>query len=288
MPWDDDDNPHTEQVDIDEHHEWDCIFSKKTVAQWKPNIKCSTCHAGRNRGSRMRVCERCGRMHCAQCKPPETPCEAETMPRREDEEETRQTRASLQDKKEEGKPSEDTAENQDAQPESDNPAALDKLLRQMQERGPAPATIDWIPRTIRPRDTTILTRLISESGQAAELAEGSELEATRWRTSMLLYVAPSLLLSKPKKQKAKRRRRKRRNERKQPHENAEGNPKKTAAGRERRMEQTPEQPHGRLPAQRKRREKKRTRARDRSEHATCRTRRHEPSKATSEKDAKHW
>ena len=65
MPWDDDDNPHTEQVHIDEHHEWDCIFSKKTVAQWKPNIKCSTCHAGKNRGSRMRVCERCGRMYCA-------------------------------------------------------------------------------------------------------------------------------------------------------------------------------------------------------------------------------
>ena len=56
---------------------------------------------------------------------------------------------------------------------------------------------------------------------------------------------------------AKRRRRKRRNQRMQPNENAEGNPKKTAAGRERRMEPTPEQPQGRLPAQREEGEKRR-------------------------------
>ena len=51
-------------------------------------------------------------------------------------EETRQKRASPQEKEEEGKTYEDTAENKDPQLESDNPAALDKLLRQMQERGP--------------------------------------------------------------------------------------------------------------------------------------------------------
>ena len=57
--------------------------------------------------------------------------------------------------------------------------------------------------------------------------------------------------------KANRRRRKRRNQRKQPNENAEGNPKKTAAGRERRLEPTLEQPHGRLPTLRKEGEKRR-------------------------------
>ena len=60
-------------------------------------------------------------------------------------------------------------------------------------------TMEWI--TVRPRVTTILARLISECAQAAELAEGSEWDAIRWRTSMLLYVAPSVLLSKPKKPK---------------------------------------------------------------------------------------
>ena len=96
----------TEHMQINEqvNHEWDCIFSKKTKAQWKPNIKCSTCHAGKNRGSRMRVCERCGRLHCAQSKPP----------------------GNKADKSIAG----NTAENKDPQLESDNRAALDKLLRQ--------------------------------------------------------------------------------------------------------------------------------------------------------------
>ena len=66
-PEDAGDNQHTEQMQLDEQvdHEWDCIFSKKTTAQWESNTKCSTCHADRDRGSRMRVCERCGRLHCA-------------------------------------------------------------------------------------------------------------------------------------------------------------------------------------------------------------------------------
>ena len=53
----DDDNPHMMQMQIDGQgdHQWDSIFFIKTIAQWKPNFKCSTCHAGRNRGSRMRV-----------------------------------------------------------------------------------------------------------------------------------------------------------------------------------------------------------------------------------------
>ena len=44
----------------------------------------------------MRVCERCGRLHCAQCEPPETDCEEEAIRKRKEEEETRQTRASPQ------------------------------------------------------------------------------------------------------------------------------------------------------------------------------------------------
>ena len=50
--------------------------AKREIAQHRAKITCATCHAARNRGSRMRVCIRCGRMHCAQCKPPETKCEA--------------------------------------------------------------------------------------------------------------------------------------------------------------------------------------------------------------------
>ena len=140
---------------------------------------------------------------------------------------------------------------------SDNPAALDKLLRQMQERGPAPATVEWIPRTVRPRVTTILTRLVSESAQAAELAEGSKWDAIRWRTCMILYVRPSVLLSKPEKQQQ--------NEGDEKNEIKESDQmkmlkeirKKTAAGRERRMELTLEQPHGGLPTQREEGEKRR-------------------------------
>ena len=138
----------------------------------------------------MRACERCGRMHCAQCNPPETHCEAGIRPKKKEEEETLQTRASLQDKKEDGKTSEDRADNEGPQLESDNPAVLDKLLRQLQERGPAPATMEWIPRTVRPRFTTIQTR-ISVSAQAAELAEGSGWDGIRWRTSVLLYIDKS-------------------------------------------------------------------------------------------------
>ena len=64
------------QIDTQEHSAQACIFSKKTIAQHRANITCATCHAARNRGSRMRVCATYGRMHCAQCKPPETKCEA--------------------------------------------------------------------------------------------------------------------------------------------------------------------------------------------------------------------
>ena len=51
MP-EDDDNTHTTHMQIDEQRdlERDCIFSKKTVAQRKLYIKCSTCQAVRNRG----------------------------------------------------------------------------------------------------------------------------------------------------------------------------------------------------------------------------------------------
>ena len=69
---------HTVQMQDDTqiHIAQECIFSKKSIAQHRAKITCATCHAARNRGSRMRVCIRCGRMHCAQCKPPETKCEA--------------------------------------------------------------------------------------------------------------------------------------------------------------------------------------------------------------------
>ena len=138
----------------------------------------------------MRVCERCGRLHCAQSKPSETHCKSESDHReKKRKKQGRQEHRCRTKKKEEGKISEDTAENEGAQLKSDDPAALDKLLRQLQERGPAPATMEWIPRTVRPRVTTILTRLISESAQAAELVEGSEWDAIRWRTSMLRNVA---------------------------------------------------------------------------------------------------
>ena len=46
-----------------------------------------------------------------------------------------------------------------------------------------------------------MMKLISESAQATEMADESEWDASRWRTSILFFVAPSVLLSKPKKQK---------------------------------------------------------------------------------------
>ena len=52
---------------------------------------------------------------------------------------------------------------------------------------------------------------------------------------MFLFFAPSVVLSKPKKHKQNEDDEKDENQRKQQNENAEGNPKKTAAGRERRM-----------------------------------------------------
>ena len=139
------------------------------------------------------------RIKDASMRTPETPCEAEIIPKKK--QETRQTGASPQEKMEEGKTSEETQQNKDPQRESDNPAAPDKLLRHMQERGPAPATMEWIPRAARPRVTTILTGLISENEHASEVAERSEWDTMRWRTSMLLHVAPSVSHSKPKKQK---------------------------------------------------------------------------------------
>ena len=58
-----DDDTHTEhlQIDTQEDRTLECIFSKKTIAQHKENVTCAACHARRNRGSRMRVCERCGK-----------------------------------------------------------------------------------------------------------------------------------------------------------------------------------------------------------------------------------
>ena len=38
-----------------------------------------------------------------------------------------------------------SAGNNGALSENKKPAALDTLLRQIQERGPAPATMEWIP-----------------------------------------------------------------------------------------------------------------------------------------------
>ena len=116
----------------------------------------------------MRVCERCGRLHCAQCKPPETHCEAEIIPKRKAEEETKQPGAPQQDKKEEARLLGTQQKNEGSQLERNNPAAQDNLLRQLRERGPAPKTTGWIPRTVRPRGTTLMARLISESAQAAE------------------------------------------------------------------------------------------------------------------------
>ena len=46
-----------------------------------------------------------------------------------------------------------------------------------------------------------MMKLISESAQAAEMADESEWDVTRWRTSVLQCAAPSVQHSKPKKQK---------------------------------------------------------------------------------------
>ena len=175
---------HTKHMQID-------IFSKKTIATHKAKIVCATCHAARNRGSRMRVFERCGRMHCAQCKPPETQCGAKGRAicsteeqtghmnapqrtkkeerrkkkkeeRRKKKEERRKKKEERRKKKEERRKKKEHEEHKTcASPagnngelsDNKNPAALDTLLRQIQERGPAPATMEKIPRTVRPRVT---------------------------------------------------------------------------------------------------------------------------------------
>ena len=195
---------HTEpmQIDTQEHSAQECIFSKKTIAQHRANITCATCHAARNRGSRMRVCARCGRMHCAQCKPPETKCEAKERAKQGTDEQKEPEATTQQREKEKGKGKTHTsmAMNNVTKKDNEDTDALDAFLRKIQERGPAPATMEWIPRTVRPRITTIMIKLLSESAQAAELANENESDAIRWRTSTLLYAAPSILLSKPKKQ----------------------------------------------------------------------------------------
>ena len=201
-----DDVEHTEpmQIHTQEHSAQECIFSKKTIAQHRANITCATCHAARNRGSRMRVCARCGRMHCAQCKPPETKCEAKERTKQGTDEQKEPVATTQQREKEKekakGKTHMSMAMNNETKKENEDTDALDTFLRKIQERGPAPATMEWIPRTVRPRITTIMIKLLSESAQAAELANENEWDAIRWRTSTLLYAAPSILLSKPKKQ----------------------------------------------------------------------------------------
>ena len=60
--------------------------------------------------------------------------------------------------------------------------------------------MEWIPRTVRPRVTAIMAKLLGESAHAADTANENEWDTIRWRTSTLLFAAPSVLLSKPKKQ----------------------------------------------------------------------------------------
>ena len=88
----------------------------------------------------------------------------------------------------------------EAKEDSEDTDMLDTLLRKIQERGPAPATMEWIPRTVRPRVTAIMVKLLGESAHAADVANENEWDTIRWRTSTLLFAAPSVLLSKPKKQ----------------------------------------------------------------------------------------
>ena len=79
--------------------------------------------------------------------------------------------------------------------------------------------------------------LISESAQAAEVAKESAWDEIRCQTNILLYAAPSVLPSKPKKPMQSGDDEKRRKQRKQPDEKADRNQKKTAAGRLRLLRQ---------------------------------------------------
>ena len=121
-------------------------LQQKTIAQHKANIMCATCHAAGNRGSRMRVCERCGRMLCAQCKPPETQCGAKGRVIRSIEEQTGHMNASQRREKEKEKEHEEDktpatlAGNNGVPSENKTP----RPVRQTQERGPAPATMEKI------------------------------------------------------------------------------------------------------------------------------------------------
>ena len=91
-----------------------------------------------------------------------------------------------------------------------------------------------------------MIKLLSESTQAAELANESEWDITRRRTSIRLCAAPSVLLSKRKKQAQSGDDEKDGIKESNPNENAERNSEKATAGGEKRIAQTFEQPSGRL------------------------------------------
>ena len=97
------------------------------------------------RGSRMRVCERLRQNALRTMQTTGNPMRREHQNKvKQTEEKTGQTKASQLDEKDEGEPPVNTAENERPQMENDDPAALDKLLRQLHERGPAPGSIHGV------------------------------------------------------------------------------------------------------------------------------------------------
>ena len=82
-----------------------------------------------------------------------------------------------------------------------------------------------------------MIKLISDCAHAVELADESDWDAIRWRTSTLLHAAPIVLLSKPKKHTQSNDNEKGGSKENNQIKHAARNQLKTAAGRERRVVQ---------------------------------------------------
>ena len=142
------------------------------------------------RGKEQRI-----RMHCAQCKPPETQCGAMGSAIRSTEEQTGHMNTPQRSEKERKIEKEHEEHKTSASPAGNN-GVLSENKKPRRVRHTPEANTGKRPRTgdhgmdVRPRVTTIMIKLLSESTQAAEMANESEGDITRWRTSILLYAAP--------------------------------------------------------------------------------------------------
>ena len=136
MP-EDDDNPHKEQMQIDEQEdpEWDCIFSKKDHSAMETEHHVLDLPRGQTQKIKDASVRTMRQNAMRAMQTPRNKLRNGNQTREKRRGRNKANKNSLQNKKEGGETSEDRTENEGPQLEIDNPAALDKLLGQLQERG---------------------------------------------------------------------------------------------------------------------------------------------------------